>query len=152
MFHPQYSQFPKLLYVTIYKRYFPFFQNFQNVLSKYLVSINDKGNVWFYHRYLRLFMKKWHWTMGLIQIVSGIHSLRFNKKITCPNFQSDFLSLFLSSKSFAILAENKWAFECTWIPLAQNKAKRPQHFMTKKNLYFSIFVEMGELQFIQTVI
>ena len=42
------------------------------------------------------------------------------------------LFCFLSRKSFAILTENKWAFECTWSPLAINQAKRPpQHFMRK---------------------
>ena len=45
-------------------------------------------------------------------------------------------SAFLSRKSFAILTENKWAFECTWSPLAINQAKRPpQHFMRKLYLY-----------------
>ena len=46
------------------------------------------------------------------------------------------LFCFLSRKSFAILTENKWAFECTWSPLAINQAKRPpQHFMRKLYLY-----------------
>ena len=74
--------------------------------------------------------------------ISLLASLLFTPVILPTNvaflfFQSGVgLFCFLSRKSFAILTENKWAFECTWSPLAINQAKRPpQHFMRKLYLY-----------------